>query len=378
MPFFKMKLVFKTAATLLAEWVVLTAAATVLTAPVQADEKPAPVAVVVAKKGSFSQSVPLTGSVNSLRIAQISPRENGYVEAVMVDEGDQVNKDQPVLHFDQKLAGIELVRVRAQLDEAQARLKEATRQGREAGKLVEKKHIAATTYEATQAEVEINTAVVKRLQAELSRQEEILKRHVIYAPFDVVISRKLVEVGQWVDTGTALFELTEINPLRVEVPVPQYYFDQIRIGTPVRIQFDALPERSVLAKVTVKVPVAQESARTFPVKIDFTNEDHLIAPGMSARVYFQIEKADSEQLILLPADTIIRKPDGSEAVWIINEENGKARVSRVTVRTGQMSRKNLEIVSGDLKTGDRVVIKGNELLQPGQTVNITEQLDYTL
>ena len=351
---------------------------TILIGAVQAEERPTPVAVVVAKKGSTTQSIPLTGSVNALRVSQLSPRESGYIEVVLVDEGDRVHKGDAILRFDEKLAGIELLRVRAQLNEAQARLRESVRQNREAGKLVEKKHIATTTFEATQAEIDINSAVVERLQADLKRQQEILERHVIYAPFDGVISRKFVEVGQWVDTSTALFELTEINPLRVEVPVPQYYFEQIQIGTPVRIQFDALPEFSVLASVTVKVPKAQESGRTFPVKIDFTNDNHLIAPGMSARVHFQIGGSGGEQVILLPADTVIRKPDGTEVVWIINEAGGRSSVSPVTVKTGMMSKSNLEIVSGDLKTGDRVVIKGNEILQPGQSVNVTEQLDYTL
>jgi RND family efflux transporter MFP subunit len=358
--------------------IVVATALILLPAPVWAGEKLAPVAVVVAKKGVSNQTIPLTGSVSSARISQVSPKLSGYIEAIHVDEGDHVKKDDPVLHFDQKLAEFELARVRAQLGEARARLKEAKRQSNEAAKLVKKNHIAATAFEAAEADVEINGAIVERLRTELNRQQEILQRHIIYAPFDGAISRKFVEIGQWVDTNTALFELTEINPLRVEVPVPQYYFAQIREGTPVRIQFDALPDYSVLASVTVKVHKAQEAGRTFPIKIDITNDKLLIAPGMSARVHFQVGDANSEQVIQLPADTIIRKPDGSEVVWIINEQDGRSKVSPVLVKTGQLFKENLEIVSGDLKLGDRVVIKGNEILQPGQTVNITEQLDYAL
>ena len=378
MTFKTLTFILKMAATLFVKGIVISLVPILLGASLQAGEKLTPVAVVVAKKGSSQQTIPLTGSVTSSKVSKISPKEDGYVEAVLVDEGDQVQKGEPILRFDHELAGIELARVRAQYNEAQARLKEFVRQSKETAELVKKNHIAATMYEAAQANVEINTAVVERLRAELNWQQEILKRHIIYAPFEGIISNKYVEIGQWVNTNTALFELTEINPLRVEVPVPQYYFEQIRIGTPVRIQFDALPGRSVLANVTVKVHRAQEAGRTFPVKIYITNDNLLIAPGMSARVYFQVEKANTEQVILLPADTIIRKPDGSEVVWIINELDGKSKDSPVPVKTGLLLRENLEIVSGDLKMGDRVVIKGNEILQPGQTVDITEQLDYAL
>ena len=337
-----------------------------------------PVAVVIAKQGTSYQSIPLTGTVNSIRVSQISSQVAGYIKEILVDEGDEVKAGDPILHFDHKLAEIELASARAELSEAQAKLKESKRQRDEAERLTAKKHIAETTYEASLAGVEINTAVVGRLREEVRRQQELLNRHKIFAPLDGVITQKRVEIGQWVDTNTALVELIEINPLRVEVQVPQYYFEQVHIGTPVKVQFDAMPGWTLSAQVTVKVPRAQESGRTFPVKIDIDNNDRMIAPGMSARVHFLIDQSDKKEVILLPADTIIKKPDGSEMVWTINEHAGQVRVTPVIVKTGKLIQNNLEIISGGIKIGDRIVIKGNEILQPGQVVRITEEINYTL
>ena len=337
-----------------------------------------PVSVVTAITGSLEEEVPLTGTVTSIRTSQISPKEEGYIESLLVDEGDIVKKGDPILHFDRQLADTEIARVSAQLAEAKARVKEYERQRNEAAELVKKKSIASTVYEAAAAQVEINAAVVKRLEAELNRQQIIANRHTLYAPFDGVITAKMVEIGQWVDTNTALFELTELNPLRIEVPVPQFYFNKIKVGTPVKIKYDAIPNREFVAEVTTKVPVSSQTTRTFPVMIKIDNAEQFIAPGMSARVTFQLTERNTAKSILLPRDAIVQKPDGSKSVWLVDNQQGVSRVNPVEVKTGKASLNYIEIAQGNIRTGDRVVVKGNELLQPGQTVNILEELDYSL
>ena len=337
-----------------------------------------PVSVIVAKMGNVNEEVPLTGSVTSIRTSMLSPKEEGYIESLLVDKGDTVKKGDPIMHFDHQLIDIEITRVRAQISEARARVKEFARQRDEAEELVKKKSIASTTYEATVAQVEINSAVVARLEAELKRQQTIAERHILYAPFDGVITDKLVEVGEWVDTNTPLFELTELNPLRIEVPVPQFYFSRINTGTPVKIKYDAIPDKEFTAQVTTRVPVSNKNTRTFSVMIKIDNDQRLIAPGMSVRVFFELSEVNAQQSVLLPRDAIVQKPDGSNTVWVVADKQGVTRANPVQVKTGRSYLNNIEIAMGDIQLGDRIVVKGNELLQPGQSVNIIEELDYKL
>jgi RND family efflux transporter MFP subunit len=343
-----------------------------------AQESITPVSVVTAKVGNVNEEIPLTGSVTSIRTSRISPKVEGYIESLLVDEGDTVKKGDPILHFDRQLADIETARVRAQLSEAKARLNEFKRQRDETAELVEKKHIAHTAFEAAAAAVEINTAIVERLEADLRRQQVISEHHTLYAPFVGVITRKMVEVGQWVETSTPLFELTELDPLRVEVQVPQYYFSQINVGTPVKIKYDAITDREFAAEVTTKVPVSSQSTRTLPVMIKIDNQQRLIAPGMSARVIFKLAESNTTPSVLLPRDAVIQKPDGTKTVWVVAEDQGISRASPVQVKTGKSHLQNIEIAFGDVHAGDQIIVKGNELLQAGQSVNILEKLDYPL
>ena len=324
------------------------------------------------------EELPLTGSVTTRRQSRLSPEVAGLVAKLYVDEGDEVNRGDALLELDRDIAVIDRDSATAQVTEAQARLKESLRQQNEAAQLVEKKHIPPTRYEAARATVAMDSAALERLKKELERQEELVRRHTISAPFDGVITQKMVEQGEWVKIDTPLFELTEINRLRVNVPVPQFYFDDVQLGTPVRLTFDAYPDRDFHAGVTMKIPESSETARTFPVRIDLDNSERLVAPGMSVRAVFQLGNAGEADTLLLSQDALVRKPDGSKSVWVIRPDGEGMKASQVAVSTGRAYRENIEITAGDVRAGDRVVVRGNEILRPGQLVEIKEELELNL
>lgn len=346
--------------------------------PVVAAEKPVPVDIVRAVRAPVYEDVPLSGTVESRRVSRISPKLSGYVAEVLVDDGDEVDEGRALLRLDPVMAGIELERIHAEIREAEARLAEAKRQRDEAEELVEKKHIPSTDYEARVSEVAIAEAVLQRLQTDLQRQRETLQRHTIRAPYTGVIGEKLVEAGQWVDTGTALFQLVETDVLRIDIPVPQFYFSRVRAGTPAGVRFDALPDYELDAAVSMKIPVGSESARTFPVRIEFDNSDGRVAPGMSARVRLRFEDTSKEKALLLPRDSLVRSPDGTSTVWVVEDIKDTKTAKPVTVRPGRSFGGNVEILEGDVRSGDRVVIRGNEILEPGQAVSIHREAEPEL
>ncbi len=347
--------------------------------PVAAQEdQAAPVKVARAVMAPVREELPLTGSVTARRLSRISPEVAGLVAAVRVDEGDEVRQGEVLLELDRTIADLEYAGAQARVKEAQAQAAEAARQRDEAAELVKKKHIASTRYEAARAAAEINAAALERLQAELGRQGELLRRRAVRAPFAGVITKKMIEKGEWVKTDANLFELAEVRRLRIIVPVPQFYFNEVRVGAAARVAFDAYPGRSFPAQVSMKVPLSNEAARTFPVRIDLENEAGLFAPGMSARVVFQLGDPAAELALLLPRDAIVRRADGSQVVWVVRGEAGRLRAQPVEVQTGRASRQNIEIIGGAVRAGDRVVARGNEILRPGQLVEIKEELPVNL
>ena len=157
------------------------------------ENKAIPVKIVKTVMAPVYEELPLTGSVTTRRLSRLSPEVAGLVATIYVDEGDEVKQGDTLLELDKVIAEIDRAGAVAQVDEAQARLKEAVRQKNEAAELVKKKHIPATRYEATLATVEIAMAALERLKEELHRREEIVRRHAVKAPFDGVITGKMIE-----------------------------------------------------------------------------------------------------------------------------------------------------------------------------------------
>jgi len=331
-----------------------------------------PVAISTVARAQVYEEIPLTATVTAPRAAELSPRMEGLVAELLVDEGDAVQEGEVLARLDDALARIALQRAEAALAEARARLAEAQRRRREAEDLVRKNHMPATSLAERTAAVRIQSAALERLRAERARIEEEIARHELPAPFAGVVARKLTDLGEWVDTGTAVIELVETVRLRVEVPVPQVFYSRIGAGTPVALRFDAQAEPARETRITRIVPVTNPAARTFTAHIDLDNSDGRLAPGMSARVTLKIGKTEGPGELMVPRDAIVAKPDGSTTVWVLREVDGRPTAEPVPVTTGRAMRGRVEVTSGDLEAGDEVIVRGNERLQAGQPVLVKD------
>ncbi len=78
--------------------------------------------------------------------------------------------------------------------------------------------------------------------------------------------------------------------------------------------------------------------------------------------------------LLLPRDAVVRAPDGSESVWVVAQHDGVDKVTKVPVKTGRAQRDFVEVAAEALSVGDRVVVRGNEILRAEQAVTVTETL----
>ena len=331
-----------------------------------------PVSVVRIVRAPIAEELRLTGTLQARRISHLSAEVEGIVEELHVDDGDRVRTGQLIVKLNSELATIEKSATAAAVAETAARLADAERRYGELLALSQKQHVPATNVDSAKAEIDINRAALAQNRAREHHAQAMLNRHTVSAPFDGLIRAKLVEIGQWVETSTALVELVETDFLRLEAPVPQFYFARVRPGTRVELRFDANPKEIFAATITTIIPVSDTGARTFPVRIDLPNDTGRLAPGMSARVILHIE-GDDDPALIVPQDAIVRQPDGSTAVWTVAPEDGIVKTQPRVVTTGRVYRNNIEIIQGELAAGDQVVIRGNEILRPGQAVTVAEE-----
>jgi len=326
-----------------------------------------PVYVTQAFHGQVTEKLPLTGTITSERDAAISSRVSGLVGSIYVDAGDVVEKGDILIEQDPTLARLALNRSLAALNESRAELKESIRLRDEARNLRKSNSIPETTVHAREADVDMKRAAVARLEAEYRQQEEVVERHTLYAPFSGVVSRKLTEVGEWVETGTPVVELVAIDQLRLDVRAPQEYFSRINGDTPVKVRLDTAENLEFDGRIIARVPVNNPNARTFLVRVHINDAEKYIIPGMSAQAVFDVNL--EREALTLPRDAIVKHPDGRNTVWIVRDVEGKLIASELQVKLGKTLTESI-IVRHGLAPGSTVVVRGNETLQDGQAVHI--------
>ena len=376
---------------------------------------PAPVTTARVEEGALTQPVRVTGTVEALASTTLSSEVAGYLAELLVDEGDHVRKGQEVARIralPYRLAW-ERAAAAARVDQERLReLRTGTRQedlavadaNLDKAKLavdmakknyvrsrsLQQQHIISTEdfdaaheqWEVSQAELAVRKAMQARARAG-ARAEEIaaaeasaaasqaqaalakdnLERTAIRAPFDGVITAKHTEVGSWVAVGAGVFDLDTYQKVRIRVAIPETHYNRIPLGSPMSITFDSIPNATFVGKVTQKIPRASGKSRAFPIKVELDNPDGQLAAGMLARVVLETPHAD-EKSVIVPRDALV--PRGPKQVLFrVQKKDGKPIAEMVAVTPGRYFGEAVEVF-GNLRAGDRVVVRGNERLRPGQ------------
>ncbi len=327
-----------------------------------------PVTVARAETAPVVDVVHVNGTVTSPQTAVLSPSVAGLVESVRVDAGDRVDKGEVLVTLDRELERLSLQRARAEAAQAGTALDDAKRRLGEAEKIGPTQAIAESAIKSLRAEVERAAASLDAANAAVLQQEAVVRRHTVRAPFAGVVSRRITEVGEWVNPGNGLVELVATDRLRFDFRVPQSQYTQLEKDTPVEIVVDAVADRVIAGHVQAIVPVKDPGARTFLLRVVADSSASLnVTPGMSVRGALRIDAHRSG--VVIPRDALLRYPDGRNTVWVVVEENGAPVVHERRIETGIEFDNLIEIRSG-VEPGATVVTRGNEVLREGQSVTI--------
>ena len=321
----------------------------------------------LAEQVTLIEEVSLTGTVISPHIAELSTEVSGIVETMEIELGDQLQVGDKILQLNSELAALSLVAASAATEQAIQEWEDAKRRLTDVKALAKRNSVSANEIESLAAEVRIDNAVLKRFRAEQQQRAAQLQRHNLSAPFAGVISRKLVEVGEWIQPGKPVVELIATTDLRIDFQVPQSVYAKLGQATDVRIKLDALPGNSFDGAIETVIPVTDPATRTFLIRAVLNDPAVKLAPGMSASAVLRL--STGTQGIVVPRDALIRYPDGRITVWVINQEGDRVWVSERQVKIGSNFGGMVTIIGG-LSSDTPIVVQGNEALRERQDVII--------
>ena len=285
----------------------------------------------------------VVGNVEAAQRAVLSAKVTGVIDAVKFAPGARVQRGTA-------LATIDAREIKARLDSAMAAQDQAQKDFARIERLLQ-------SGSSTRQEFDAATTRLRTADASLVEARTMLQYTEITAPFDGVVTRKLVEVGDLATPGKPLLEMENSSLLRFECEIPEALLDRVNMGSDLPVRVDAAGAE-LNGKISEIAPSASAGSRTFLVKLDLPAAEKLRA-GQFGRVRVPVR----ERPALLVAESAVVRRGQIESVFVVEE--GKARLR--LVKSGRQMNGEIEILSG-LSGGESVVVRDAHLLTDGVSV----------
>jgi len=184
---------------------------------------------------------------------------------------------------------------------------------------------------------------------------------VVRAPFSGVVAQRLVSAGDYVTRGTKVAVVVRVNPLRVQLTVPEQFISAVAVGQPVNFEVDAYPGRQFQGTMKFVSPALQADQRALTIEATVPNANGVLKPGLFATA--RIEQPARTPGVLVPASAV-QVTSGTSRVYVVSGDHVEERI----VTTGETVGGRVEITKG-LKAGERVATKNIAQLADGTRVS---------
>jgi RND family efflux transporter MFP subunit len=356
------------------------------------------VAVTQAKRADVSSSLLLTAEFEPFQEIDVMAKVSGYVKQINVDIGDRVHQGQVLATLEIPEMQDDLRRAAAAIDEANAQLATAKDElqraqsaheiahlsysrvldvsKREPG-LVPQQEVDEAHSRDLVAEAQVSTARsriaeseqrIRVSQADEGHVKTLFQYAVITAPFDGVVTKRYANSGALIQAGTAsqtqampIIRLSQNGLLRLALPVPESAVPLVHLGAPVSVRVSAL-NRDFPGRVARFSEKVEESTRTMKTEVDVPNSSLVLVPGMYAEV--NLTTGEHKGALTVPVEAIDGSGNSAQVFTVAPD----GTVQTVAVQLGLETAHDVEIRSGGIKDGDRVIVGSRSGLKTGTKV----------
>jgi RND family efflux transporter MFP subunit len=293
-------------------------------------------------EGRANARVSAIGDARALRSVTVKPLSSGRLVSLDAAAGTEVKAGDVIARLDDDLEAIALERAELAVEDAEV-THERVQQLRSRG--------AATDVQEREARLALDSAKLEARNAGLE-----LERRKVLAPIGGVLGLPPVEVGDQVDTGTAIAAIEDRSSLLVEFRVPERAVGALAVGDAVAATPLARPELSLEGRISALDNRLEAASRTLLVQASLPNADDRLRPGMAFAVEMRLPGDPFPEIDALAIQW------GAEGAFVWVERAGRA--ARVPVRVVQRNAERA-LVAGDLAIGERVVSEGVQRLREG-------------
>ena len=330
---------------------------------VLAQDGPPPPTVRVdqAQRQSMASVIQAPGTVVSRNDARIAAEISGRLSWV-AEVGDVIESGDVIARIDDRELELQLQEDDATIKRLEANLVYLSQQLDRLQKLARENNAARNQLDESTAQKAM--AEQDLVQARVSREQTLysLQRAQVKAPFSGQIVERLAQAGEFISVGGTIARLVDTTNIEVRARAPMSVAPYLFADMPVVVRDQRHFTENSIRSV---IPVGDERSRMIEVRVTLDPNSWVI--GSAVRV--ELPRSEATEVVAVPRDALILRQDNIYLFKLV-EDN---KVEQIPVQTGIGNGSMIE-VRGNINDGDQVVIRGGERLQPGQTVQIAEEV----
>jgi RND family efflux transporter MFP subunit len=333
----------------------------------QRSNEAAETVVSIVQPEGAAPSIPLKlpGQTRAYVEAPIFAQTTGYLKKWYFDIGARVKAGEVLAEIDTPQVDQQYNQARAQLKVAEAARDLAEATFRRDQDLFNRKVISAQDFDNASDTARQSRATVLADQSSVSALEALENFKTVKAPFDGVVTERNTDIGNYVPsgTGTQLFRMAQISPLRVYINVPQTFSRFVKQGTQADLTLNELPGRKFPAHVTSTAGAIDPASRTLLTELEVPNDTAELLPGSYAQITLKL--AGDTGAVLIPSNTLLFRSEGP-SVGVVRPD-GKVELRKIVIDRDLGDK--LQISEG-ISTSDQVIANPSDGLADGIVVII--------
>jgi RND family efflux transporter MFP subunit len=374
-----------------------------------AEKAPTPVKVEAVQSYSASGGARYSASITPGSEVELSFSVGGFVDRIAqvkgvdgrlrnVQQGDSIGRGATLATVRAKDYSVKVDQASGQLAQARASLLTSTKQVTEAEVGAEKarldferaqalfatQSITKSEYDSAKSQHDLYNAKIETARSQLavvqaqiaaaeaahaaaaiSKDDTLLK-----APIDGLVLQRAIEVGELLSPGKPAFVLADTSVVKALFGVPDVEVQNLKSGSALTVQLDALPGRSFNGQISSISPSADQKTRLFEVEVSIPNSQRLLKVGMIASLTLA-SVTMAEPVAVVPLNAIVRSKDKPDqySLFVVEDQAGKQRGRLRSVALGEAFGNRVSVLSG-VKVGDLVITSGGSRLVDGEPVQV--------
>lgn len=331
-----------------------------LGAQAQEDAPAASVVVKQVQEKNLQRQLPISGRVHSRNDVELSLTIAGELQSVAAP-GTVVQRGAIIANLDEQPILLRRKELEIRAAREQVNLTYLTKELQRLQKLRKTNSASQGMLDEAESKRDMSNSDLAVIRSQIQQVEDELRRCKVIAKFNGMVVERQLKAGEYVQPGDVILRLVDIDHLEVRFAVPVNY--QGRVATGDTIAFQHSVDGALEGKVRTIIPAVNENSQTFEVRADILGAGKQAGIAVGQLISVSLSVSSGKIALMIPRDAVVLRAEGSY-VYRITQDN---TAEKIVVELGEGERDWVS-VTGRLRRGDWVAVRGVERLEEGQAV----------